>query len=60
MLIIAIAAVLVIQLHVTVISSSVQYVDSWAVEVTGGAEKANTLAKKHGLHNSGKVRLQVV
>ena len=34
---------------------SVQYANSWAVEVTGGDEKANALAVKHGFINSGKV-----
>ena len=57
MLLIIVAYLLVIQLNFIAVSPSVQYADSWAVEVTGGFEKANDLAKKHGLINSGKVRL---
>ena len=37
-------------------SPPVQYTNSWAVEVSGGEEKANALAAKHGFVNTGKVR----
>ena len=33
-----------------------EYANSWAVEVSGGEEKANALAAKHGFVNSGTVR----
>ena len=32
-----------------------RYLNSWAVKVGGGAEKANALAEKHGLINRGQV-----
>ena len=35
--------------------ASVQYANSWAVEVTGGDEKASALAVKHDFIYSGKV-----
>ena len=47
------------QLAVSFKPSSVltRYANSWAVEVRGGEEVANALAKKHGLVNLGKVRV---
>ena len=35
--------------------SSSHYTDSWAVEVRGGRQAADTLAKEHGFLNLGEV-----
>lgn len=36
------------------------YTNSWAVEVTGGPEAADRLARKHGLHNLGQVGCSLI
>ena len=34
-----------------------QWSNSWSVEIAGGEEKANEIARKHGLVNMGKVSI---
>lgn len=57
MLLRLLSCLLAIQLAVAIDLSPVlaSYADSWAVEVRGGEEVANALAKKHGFVNLGKV-----
>ena len=38
-------------------SQVVHYSNTWAVEVRGGAEEADALARKHGLINRGQVSI---
>ena len=37
------------------LTGAVKSTNSWAVEVEGGLEKANTIARRHGLINLGQV-----
>jgi len=38
------------------LKQSTDYSNSWAVEILGGKEEADRLAKSHGLANRGQVR----
>ena len=37
--------------------SDIKYSNRWSVQVDGGKEEADRLAKKHGFVNEGKVRI---
>ena len=39
---------------------AVRYSNSWAVEVTGGKDKADEIAKRHGLVNLGPVSMTMI
>ena len=38
----------------------IRYSNSWAVEVTGGKDKADEIAKRHGLINLGAVSMTMI
>ena len=54
------AVVLLLICIVTGAKEKERYSNSWAVEVRGGAEKAEELARKHGFVNLGQVRIQLL
>ena len=51
---------LVVGLLLPVMSWGKDYSDSWAVEVEGGPEVAEVIARKHGFTNRGQVRLFIL
>ena len=38
----------------------IRYSNSWAVEVTGGKDKADEIAERHGLVNLGAVSMTII
>ena len=48
-------AILVIFLFHTGLANEGKYINSWIVQIDGGAEEAESLARKHGFNNEGQV-----